>query len=428
MNARRKKSGQGAVRVELTAESIGARGDAIAEGPVYVPGLLPGEKAIVEIQGDRGQVIERLSNSPQRVQPPCPVYDTCGGCSFQHWDLASYRDWKREQVVTALKRAGIRADVEALIEAHGQGRRRAVFHARRAGSRLVFGFAARSSHMIADLKDCLVMESVIRRAIPALRRLADNLTPRKGRLDIAVTATDSGLDVACRWPSDIKLDHRLMAAETAAKEGWARISLNGEPAAERTKPYVSFGKAKSLLPPGAFLQATKAGEQVLAEFVLKASEGATRAIDLYAGSGTFALRLGETMPVMAVEGDTTACETLQYTVSHSQGFKPIQVLNRDLATEPLGFKELAGAGLIVIDPPRNGAREQAEEIARSRVPVVASISCNPATFARDALILTDGGYQMGPVTPVDQFLYSPHVECMAVFRLKENQAPHSGLG
>lgn len=433
MNVSRKKpqkrKGSGPVSlIEVEAGNIGARGDAIVSGPVYVPGLLPGERARINVKGERGQIVERLSTSSQRVEPPCPIFETCGGCSLQHWHLDAYKDWKRSLVVTALQRAGLDAEVRPLFHAHGEGRRRAVFHAKRAGRHLVFGFAARSSHHIADLKDCLVAEPLIRRAIPALRRLAEELVPDKGQLDIAVTASDSGLDIACRWPSGIKLDHRLTAAEMAAKEGWARISLNGEPAAERTRPIVKIGKARTVIPAGGFLQATRAGEARLAEQVMAAAEGATRAIDLYAGSGTFALRLAEIIPVLAVEGDNDAVNALTETVKKTQGLKPVEVLNRDLAREPLGHRELAGAGLVVIDPPRNGAREQMEELAMSKVPVIVSISCNPATFARDAAILIEGGYEMSPVTPIDQFMWTGHVECMSVFVLKHGAAPDSGLG
>lgn len=418
MTRRHTKTLPPARETELVAESVGARGDAIAEGPVYVPGLLPGERAVVEVRGERGSVKEILDESPARVKPFCPIHDRCGGCSLQHWAGDAYRDWKRELVVTALKREGVAGVVAPLLNAHGAGRRRATLHAKRNGKGLVVGYTMRAGHTIVDAKDCPVADPVIRKSFPALRKLAERLTPQKGQLDIAVTATDAGLDVSCGWPGEISLDHRLTAAELASKEGWARISLRGEPAAERSKPYVQFGKAKVVPPPGGFLQATKAGEEALAERAVRAVRGARRVADLYAGCGAFALRVAEFAPVLAVEGDDAPLAALRQGADHTQGLKPVETMHRDLALEPMSVKELGGYDAVIMDPPRTGAKSQAERLSDSHVPVIVSISCNPATFARDAAILIEGGYKMGEVTPVDQFAWTGHVECIAVFTRK----------
>lgn len=416
MNRRHAKKSPPAAELELEAESVGARGDAIAQGPVYVPGLLPGERAIVEVRGERGRIKEILSESPERVRPFCPIHERCGGCSLQHWAADAYRTWKRELVVTALRREGVAGHVAPLLHAHGQGRRRATLHAKRSGSDFVFGYTMRAGHTIVDAKDCPVAHALIRKSFPALRKLAERLTPPKGQLDIAVTATEGGLDVSCAWPGEITLDHRLTAAELAAKEGWARISLKGEPAAERTRPYVQFARAKVVPPPGGFLQATKAGEEALAERAMKAVRGAKRIADLYAGCGAFALRAAEFAPVLAVEGDPAPLAALRHGADHTQGLKPVETRHRDLALEPMSVKELEPFDAVIMDPPRTGAKTQAERLADSRVPVVVSISCNPATFARDAAILIEGGYEMDTVTPVDQFAWTGHVETIAAFR------------
>lgn len=415
MTRRHQKKSPPARQVELEAESVGARGDAIAEGPVYVPGLLPGERAIVEVRGERGRVKEILEASPERVEPFCPIHEQCGGCSLQHWAADPYRAWKRELVVTALKREGVAGHVAPLLHAHGEGRRRATLHARRSGSSLVFGYAMRAGHTLVDAKDCPVAHPLIRKSFPALRTLAEHLTPQKGQLDIAVTATDGGLDVSCDWPGEITLDHRLTAGELAHKQNWARISLKREPAAERTRPYVQFGKARVVPPPGGFLQATLAGEEALAERAIKAVRGAKKVADLYAGCGAFALRVAEFAPVLAVEGDTGPLNALRHGADHSQGLKPVETLHRNLALEPMSVKELEAFDAVIMDPPRTGAKTQAERLSDSKVPVIVSISCNPATFARDAAILIEGGYRMDTVTPVDQFAWTGHVECVAAF-------------
>lgn len=418
MKRRHIKKAPPAREAELVAESVGARGDAIAQGPVYVPGLLPGERAIVEVRGERGRVKQIVEESPARVEPFCPIHHRCGGCSLQHWSADAYRSWKRELVVTALKREDVIGHVAPLLHAHGEGRRRATLHARRNGNALVVGYTERAGHTIVDAKDCPVAHPLIRKSFPALRKLAERLAPQKGQLDIALIATDGGLDVSCGWPGEITLDHRLTAAELAAKEGWARISLKGEPAAERSRPYVQFGKARVVPPPGGFLQATKAGEEALAERAVQAVRGATRVADLYAGCGAFALRVAGFAPVLAVEGDEAPLAALRHGADHSQGLKPVETLHRDLALEPMSVKELSAFDAVIMDPPRTGAKSQAERLADSQVPVIVSISCNPATFARDAAILIEGGYRMDTVTPVDQFAWTGHVEVIAAFRRK----------
>ncbi len=420
MKQRRRKKPQPARTADLTALSVGARGDAVLEGPVFAPGLLPGERARLDVRGERGRVIERLSDSVERVEPFCPVADRCGGCALQHWDREAYRAWKRGLVTDALKRVDVIAEVGDLVDASGQGRRRATFHAERAGKRVEFGFIERAGERIVDIPGCPVSVPAIQAAIPALRRLAGKLAPAsdrpgRGRISLTVTASDTGLDIAVRGLPEITLDNRLDAAEFAQTENTARISLNGEPAAELRRPEIAFGTAKVSPPAGGFLQATEEGERVLAEHVLKAAEGATRIVDLYAGSGAFALRLAAFAPVTAVEGEADALAALRHAADRTPGLKPVETKHRDLAAEPLSLMELTGVDCVVIDPPRNGAKTQMERLSDSAVPVIVSVSCNPATFARDAAILIEGGYRIGPVTPVDQFAWTAHVETVAVF-------------
>jgi 23S rRNA (uracil1939-C5)-methyltransferase len=413
---RRRKPAPAPRRLTLTAQSLGARGDAVLPGPVYAPGLLPGESAELEVRGERGRVIRRLTESPDRVTPACPVADRCGGCSVQHMELGAYRAWKRGLVVEALQRAGVKAEVAELVDAHGEGRRRATFHAMNSGGRLVFGFMERAGDQIVDLHDCPVAHPAIRAAIPALRKLAKAAAHPKRKLEIAVAASDSGLDVALTGADKLDLAMRESAADSAGSNGWARVTINGDPVFKIADPVFKTGSVVLSPPPGGFLQATAAGEAVLAGIVMEAARGAARVIDLYAGSGAFALRLAAQAPVLAVEGDDGPLNALNHAARRTPGLKPVDAKVRDLALEPLSVNELAGADLVVLDPPRAGAKTQCERLSDSAVPVIVSISCNPATFARDAAILIEGGYLMGPVTPVDQFAWTGHVEVAAVFK------------
>ncbi len=414
---RRRKSAPPPRDLTATAKALGARGDAVFEGPVYAPGVLPGEEVRLEVRGERGRVLERLSTSPDRISPPCPVADRCGGCAVQHFELQAYRWWKRGLAAEALSRAGINAELADLVDASGDGRRRMTFHALKLGAHTVFGLSERAGDRIVELSDCPVAVADIRDNLGALRQLAEHAAPRKGRLDIAVAALEPGLDIAVRGAGKLDLPLREFIATTAASKGWARVTVDGEPVIEIAPPVVRFGDVTVTPPPGGFLQATKAGEDALAEVVLRAAEGAKTVVDLFAGSGAFALRLARQAPVLAVEGEAGPLHALKRAAERTPGLKPVDARVRDLALEPLGPKELEGVDLVVIDPPRSGAKAQAERLADSLVPTVCSISCNPATFARDAAILIEGGYKIdGSILPVDQFKWTGHVELAAVFR------------
>lgn len=415
---RRQKAPRASARTEtLTAEALGARGDAILPGPVYAPGLLPGETARLEIRGERGTVLELLSDAPQRIAPFCPVAERCGGCALQHFEPEAYRSWKRAMAQTALARAGVEAELAALINAHGAGRRRATFHAQRFGRKFVFGYGERAGDRIVDITDCPAACPEIRRAIPGLRALAEAAVPAKGRIDLAVAALEPGLDIEIRGVRDIPLALREFIAAKAAPQGWSRVTIGRDPVIETAAPVVKFAGVAVTPPPGGFLQATAAGEAALAAVVDQAASGARRAVDLYAGSGAFALRLARSMPVLAVEGETAPLNALKRAAERTPGLKPVDARVRDLALEPLSVKELEGFDLVVLDPPRSGAKAQMERLADSRVPTICSISCNPATFARDAAILIEGGYRLdGPIAPVDQFKWTAHLELAAVFR------------
>lgn len=417
MNKRRKPAAPPVRIAEMTVQSLGARGDAVLPGPVYATGLLPGESARLEIRGERAQAIERLDASPDRVAPFCPVAEQCGGCALQHFEETAYRTWKRNLAVAALSRADIHTPVADLIDAHGAGRRRVTFHGQRFGHKFVFGFAERAGDRIVDLDDCPAAVPALRKSIPALRALAEATAPAKGRVDLAVAALEPGLDIQVRGIKEAGLALRELIAARAGPNGWARVTVGSEPVIEIAPPVARFGDVPVTPPPGGFLQATQAGEAALAAVVERAAVGARRAVDLYAGSGAFALRLARRMPVLAVEGESGPLNALKRAADRTPGLKPVDARVRDLALEPLSVKELEGVDLVVLDPPRSGAKAQMERLADSMVPTVCSISCNPATFARDAAILIEGGYRIdGPVITVDQFKWTAHLEVAAVFR------------
>jgi 23S rRNA (uracil1939-C5)-methyltransferase len=384
----------------LRIARLGARGEGVADstaGAVYVPYALPGE--IVEVEpwpahADRRHLTKVEVASAERIAPVCGHFGVCGGCALQHVAGARYREWKRGLVVAALARAGVDAPVDDLIDAHGEGRRRAVFHARR-NSRdvLEVGFAALKAHHVVPIDRCPVLAPALSGALPTARDIAEVLASTRKPLDIQVTAADAGLE----------------------RRNLVRLTRHGEIVAQRTPPVLTIGRAEVVLPPGAFLQATTAGEAVLARLVALHCRDAKAVADLFCGVGPFALRLAERARVTAIDSEADALAALRRAAAGTAGLKPVTAQQRDLFRYPLGRSELKAFEAVVFDPPRQGAQAQARELAASGVPRVAAVSCDPASFARDARILLEGDYRLARVIPVDQFLFSAHVELVAHF-------------
>ncbi len=406
----------------LVIDRIGHRGDGVAdtpEGPVFVPYALPGERVEVEaVPGhpDRRHLLQIENESPDRIAPICPYFGICGGCAMQHWTGARYRDWKRGLVVEALAQAGIDVPVADLIDAQGEGRRRAVFHARRGTHDVLeVGFAAPRAHQIVAIDRCPILAPGLGHAIAAAWAIAEMLKGEGKPLDIQTTATETGIDVDVRGSGALTAKRVTSLAAVAEAHRLARLTRHGELIAQRSAPTVRMGRASVALPPGSFLQATAEGEAVLARLVDAATGGAKTIADLFCGVGPFALRLAERARVSAADSDAEAIAALAAAAANTMGLKPIETQARDLFRRPFAAKELARFDAVVFDPPRQGAQAQARALAGSKVPVVVAVSCNPATFARDARILIDGGYRLAGVTPVDQFRYSAHVELVGRF-------------
>jgi 23S rRNA (uracil1939-C5)-methyltransferase len=320
-------------------------------------------------------------------------------------------------VVTTLAQAGIDCEVAPLIDAHGAGRRRITLHARKGTHDVLkVGFAAAGSHDIVAIDHCPILDPGLTGAFEAAWALAEALIVIGKPLDIQVTAADNGLDVDVRGsgPLPSKLIGTLSAI--AEQHRLARLTRHGEMVLMRKPPVIEIGRARVTLPPGGFLQATAAGEAALAELVLAHCKRAKSVLDLFCGIGPFALRLAERSRVAAYDSEGEAIAALQKTISTTSGLKPIRAEARDLFHRPLVPQELRDIDAVVFDPPRQGAQAQAKHLAASKVPLVVAVSCNVATFARDAKILIDGGYKIDSVTPVDQFRHTPHVELVARFR------------
>jgi 23S rRNA (uracil1939-C5)-methyltransferase len=405
---------------ELLIERVGAQGDGVAAG-VFVAGALPGERVRASVAGERGELVEVLAASAERALPPCPHFGECGGCALQHWAAAPMLAWKGEQIRLALGREGIETEIGAPFAAPPGSRRRLALHARAGrGGKAQIGFKARGSWRLAPIEVCLVADPRLVAAFEPLRRLAAPLFEHpKSAPILHVTLTATGLDIEIsgveRRAGGLSADARSRIAEAAAAADFARVTLDGDMVYQARAPVVRIGRAAVALPPGAFLQAVAEAEAAMGAFVAEALAGARAVADLYCGVGAFALRLAETTPVTALDISEAAVRALAAGQATAPGLKPIAVEARDLVRRPLLAQDLRRIDAVVIDPPRAGGAAQHREIAASAVARVAGVSCNPATFARDAKILTEAGFTLKRVMPVDQFLWSPHIELVGVF-------------
>ncbi|MDV4152993.1 class I SAM-dependent RNA methyltransferase [Rhizobium brockwellii] len=407
----------------VTIEKLGAQGDGIASsagGPVYVPFSLPGETVAIARVKSQGTIMSITTPSPDRQEPPCRhfgpdgVNGTCGGCTLQHMADAPYRAFKRQLVIDALKSKGLTSEVGEIVPARPGERRRVVFAARKTEKDMLVGFNQAESHHIVAIEECPISSAGIIARLPAIRAIAASLATSAEPFRVAVLETLSGLDISVDEVKKLSDPQRRKAIETALSlRGIARVSLNGEILVEPSKPMVEFGGVQVSPPPGGFTQATKPAEEAMAELVIAHAGKAKRIADLFAGSGTFSLRLARIGRVHAVEAEAKALAALDHAARNTQGLKPVTVEKRDLFRRPLMTQEFKPYDVVVFDPPRAGAEFQCQELARSAVKKIVAVSCNPLTLARDLAILVEGGYRITQVTPIDQFLWTSHVEVVA---------------
>jgi 23S rRNA (uracil1939-C5)-methyltransferase len=403
--------------VTLKITALGAQGDGVAEHDgrkVFVPLALPGETVKAEISGDRARVVEIVEAAAGRLGPRCSHYGECGGCSLQHMPEVDYLEFKVRQVVSALSFQKIDLAVDQVVTIAPRTRRRAVLAAARAGKSIVVGFHGRRSHHIVPIRDCAVVTPGVLALLPRLEQLAAAAAPPRDALTITVTETATGFDVALTGVAKgFSADARVKLVQLAGTLGIARLSINGEVALEQTAPLIRAGAAHLTPPPGGFLQACEPSEAAMLMLVQEAVGDARRVVDLFAGSGTFSLPLASTATVHAVESDAAALAALDRAARRATGLKPVTTERRDLFRQPLTKDELKRFDAAVIDPPRAGAEAQTKLLADASLKRVAMVSCNAGTFARDLRLMIDGGWRVRRITPIDQFLWSPHIEIVA---------------
>jgi 23S rRNA (uracil1939-C5)-methyltransferase len=346
----------------------------------------------------------------------CRHFGTCGGCTLQNLSPQEYRAHKRDAVVTALARAGLGdIKVEEPVIVPEKSRRRAVFHLARTANAIEVGFHGLRSHAIVDMHECLVLTPALLRLTDTLRAVLAPVMNAGEKCELYATDSDTGLDLAFRWERKLTAALTSALAKGFAGKGIARIIFNNDILMENAAPTIRLGTANVMLPPHAFLQATREGEDALRAHVLALTQGAKQVADLFAGLGTFSLALARQAKVHAVEQDAAALAALAAAARITSGLKPVTTEKRDLFKQPLTPPELKHFTAVVLDPPRVGAEAQIREIANSNLRRLVYASCDAASFARDAAILAGAGFKPGAVAPIDQFLYSGHIELVCGF-------------
>lgn len=398
---------------------IGAQGDGVAAGegaPRYVPFTLAGELARIEEENGRVRLVEILTPSADRIASVCRHYGRCGGCALQHMSGPAYLSWKREQVIAAFNARGIDAAVNE-VAAPGGFRRRAVMSAQKSDGAVTLGYFGAQSHNLIDVAECPVLDISIVSALPGVRRLIAPLIPSKKPARVTITATLSGIDVALSGiDKELSAGVRAQIAHEATALRLTRVSVDEDIVFEALAPALMFGTAEAPIPPGVFIQAVEQAERAMVARVVDAIGKAKHVADLFSGAGAFTFPIAAKSRVAAFDGDARAVRALSAAVKRASGLKPVVSHRRDLFREPLSALELKDFDAVVFDPPRAGAESQARMLAKSKLKTVVAVSCSPATLARDARILIDGGYNLESVAPIDQFKFSPHIEAVAVFR------------
>lgn len=420
---RRRSAPPAATHAVLRVDSLGADGDGVGlcEGRrIFIPLSAPGDLVECDIIGDRATILRWIETSPDRQSAPCRHYGACGGCSLQHVSRDYGAAWKRRRLSEELARAGLAAvsiaDAELIAPAT---RRRATFAvSARDGWRI--GFNAARSAEIAEIDGCLILHPTIKSKLGALSRLARLLAAPA--FDLSVTLCRSGVDANAVGRNIREPEGRALAAiaDAARDAGCIRLSINGSSVLQLEEPLVDFDGVFATPPPGGFLQPSSEGEAILRGLVRDAIGPSYRILDLFCGSGAFALPLARSAIVHAVDADGPAIAAIAAAAARAQRsgarLRSVTTERRDLFESPIEAGALAAYDAIIFDPPRAGAKAQAAEIAKCRAPAVVAVSCNPSTFARDAALLSQGGYLLARATLVDQFVYSPHIETVGVFR------------
>ena len=388
---------------------LAARGDGVTADGRHVALTAP---------GDMVDIAANIIPGPHHVDPPCRHFPKCGGCQLQHIDDASYADFIVERIASAL--TAQKLDVPTIRPPHlspPRTRRRASLRAERLGKRIVLGFNEAVSHYIVDIRECHILLPELFALVEPLRALLGTMLGPRKTANVHLTWTDQGADVAIDGVSIEGLAAHEALTDFAQTHKLARLAIDegygSEPRWEPEPVTTTLDGIAVGLPIKGFLQATADGAEALTDAVREVVGEAAVVADLFAGVGTFAMPIAAKARVLAAEGARDPALSLRLAANRSG--RQIAVEHRDLFRRPLSDEELSKFQAVILDPPRAGAKEQAPALARADIERIVYVSCNPATFARDARTLAEGGWRIDWIKPVGQFRWSTHVELVGAF-------------
>lgn len=406
---------------EFYITKLGHKGDGVLSHngvDIYAPFTLPGELISGKIHEGEISKAKIIKPVPIRISPVCRHFKTCGGCQLQHVDENYLADWKIEQVRNILSLEGILPEFKKIITSPSHSRRRASFVAKRTKKGAMIGFHARKKNTIIEIFECSLLVPELLASFNGFKEIVKLGASRKASLRLGVTTSLNGIDINISASVDFPSEKLITLGAIADRYGFARISWNNEILIQTVEPVQKFANISITPPSNTFLQATQHGENSLVHAILKALGPAKNIVDLFAGCGTFTLHAAQFAAVHAVEGDQEMIASLDKAWRNSTGLKTITSQSRNLFHRPLLPDELKKFDAAIIDPPRAGALAQTKELAKSTIKRIAFISCNPATFARDAKILCHAGFNLDWIQVVDQFRWSTHIELAAQFTRK----------
>ena len=403
---------------EYIVDRLGQLGDGIIDTPngeIFAPFTLPGEHIEGNVENGRVNSPKIIKPVSDRIKPACKHFKSCGGCSLQHASDTVISDWKIRKTQDALSQVNLHPEFRPIINSKAGSRRRATFAAKRTKKGALVGFHGRASDVIIEISECPISDPILLSGMPAFSQFAILGSSRKAVLRISATVSGNSLDVKIDNGKKLSATEISKFAQICNQFKILRLMWNDDVIAQSNPPSQKMGLANVIPPSGAFLQATKSGEATLIKTVLEIIGPSKRVVDLFAGCGTFALPISSKATVHALEGDANMIAALDSGWRAAGGLHDIKSETRDLFRRPLMPDEFKKIDAIVIDPPRAGAVSQVVEIAKANVGRIAFVSCNPATFARDASILCNNGYNLDWVQVIDQFLWNPHIELVAQF-------------
>lgn len=391
-------------------EGIDNSGAGITSEGIKLPGTLPGEQISIN-----NNILKIIKPAETRVTPVCSHYKNCGGCTIQHAKASFIKEWKFNIIESSLAERGIKTNIRPIQTSESESRRRATFHGIKTKKNVIVGFFKKGSHELVSTEQCKLVDPRIISKYPLFREITKIGATRKSVINIVTTLTSSGLDLNVLNGKILDVKTKGQISVLCETFKIARITWNGDLLSQFSPPTIIFDKLVVTIEPETFLQATEQGQEALIKNVLDSVKGASNVVDLFSGCGTFSLPIAKYAKILAVDKSENMLSVIKNAWRKNHGLKEIVCRAQDLFKNPILKDELKLFDTVIIDPPRSGAEVQINEIATSSITRVSSVSCNPKTFSRDARVLIDSGFALDWVQPIDQFLWSSHIEIVSQF-------------